>query len=218
MDYFTLVFGNANRRRIHVFADLQPYICTWPQCKDELATFPTRRLWADHEFNEHRVSRAWKCYNCSSVLSSPDDWRQHLEDKHDIIISQRRIQAALKAAEILSPCQIEDQRCPLCRKPLGQTKRAFATHLGRHMEEISLATLPRDADSDLEEESVRSHSTTSSRSLTNKGEPTYMTTNKVSDLDFFHEGCEVMFKSPICESEGELFKVKEDVYQNPRPR
>ncbi|KAI9800287.1 MAG: hypothetical protein M1833_003401 [Piccolia ochrophora] len=41
-------------------------------------------------------------------------------------------------------------RCPFCLDVVGTTKRAYASHVGRHMEEIALATLPMETDSDSE--------------------------------------------------------------------
>lgn len=43
--------------RMHVFADLRPYICTFPDCRDELAQFTTRAVWANHELTEHRYDQ-----------------------------------------------------------------------------------------------------------------------------------------------------------------
>ncbi len=148
LSFFSACCLTANQHRVHVFGDLQPYICTWSQCKDELVTFPTRKLWADHELDQHYVSRAWKCYRCSSVLSTPGDWRQHLADTHEIELPQKRIKAALEAAETLNSNKTEGRKCPMCRESLGQTRRAFASHVGRHMEEIALACLPGDVDGD----------------------------------------------------------------------
>src|ERR1700730_15401270 len=79
--------SSANLSRIHVFADLKPYICTFSSCPDELCTFPTRQLWADHEFRKHRIEKYWRCYLCSGELSSISLWGDHRETAHKASIT-----------------------------------------------------------------------------------------------------------------------------------
>ena len=43
-----------SRHRIHVFGDLQPYVCTAPNCSDEIKTFRNRASWIKHEVH-HRI-------------------------------------------------------------------------------------------------------------------------------------------------------------------
>ena len=54
-------------------------------------------------------------------------------------------EAILSAAreELLLP-EFKDYKCPLCSQSDWQSKKTYATHVGRHLEEISLACLPRD--------------------------------------------------------------------------
>lgn len=139
--------------RRHVFADLQPYICTFSTCKDELVTFPTRKLWAGHEFSEHRVDRTWQCPECPEILSDDDVWREHLKNEHDIFFSALQLRIAAASAEKKMPRVTGDMECPLCLSIVGPTTRTFATHVGKHMEAIALAVLPRENESDSEAES-----------------------------------------------------------------
>jgi hypothetical protein len=127
-----------------VFADLKPYICTFPVCKNELVKFPTRKLWADHEFNEHRVVRSWVCSQCPEKFLSPGDWGAHLTYMHRTAFSGLPFQFALAAAERRHPQPIKDQKCPLCLDTPASKRRNFEAHVGRHMEEIALAALPRE--------------------------------------------------------------------------
>jgi hypothetical protein len=50
------------------------------------------------------------------------------------------------------------QQCPLCLQDGWNSTRQFATHVGRHLEQIALASLPRDVESDSEANSQQSRS------------------------------------------------------------
>ena len=45
---------------------------------------------------------------------------------------------------------IETEECLLCRESPAQNRRAFVTHVGRHLEEMALVVLPRDTEDDSE--------------------------------------------------------------------
>ena len=49
---------------------------------------------------------------------------------------------------------IEVEECPLCRSVLGKPRREFVKHVGRHMEQIALMALPREATDDPDAESA----------------------------------------------------------------
>jgi hypothetical protein len=132
--------------RRHVFADLKPYICTFSNCKDELLTFPTRKLWEEHEFGQHRIEKCWKCLECPRKLHSPDEWESHLESQHGRVLSKPQRNLTLPVVEIIKEQDIESQACPLCLEMPGKTRRVFVAHLAKHMEGIALAALPRESD------------------------------------------------------------------------
>ena len=143
-------------RRRHVFADLQPYICTFEQCEKKLVKFPTREMWAEHEFSEHRVLRSWCCPECTEGFSAVYDLGNHLKSHHSQSVTSAQLPIVLAAAETKTILPIETQDCPLCKVVPGKSQRYFVKHLGRHLEAIALATLPREADEDSELESVAS--------------------------------------------------------------
>jgi len=105
-------------------------------------------MWADHEFHKHRVEKSWRCYLCPAHLSSPGLWDDHIKQIHRTILSCEEHQKAVSMAEISKPMPIESQICPMCQKVGMKTRKEFVTHVAKHMESISLAALPRDADSD----------------------------------------------------------------------
>ena len=131
---------------MHVFADLRPYICTFDDCEKELAQFPTRAAWADHEFTDHRIVRSWTCLECPVILSSKDEWAQHLEVYHQRTFHGPKYQVAVHMALRTHSRPAESEECPLCKVVLGKSRRDFIKHVGRHMEEIALMALPQDAD------------------------------------------------------------------------
>lgn len=133
-----------------MLADLQPYICTFSTCKDALVKFPTRKMWVDHEFDEHRVNRSWVCPDCSAESFSSDAWDEHLRQEHNITFEGSQHAIALDSARRITSKPIDEQQCRLCKAIPGSTRRAFSTHVGRHMEQIALVVLPRETEDGLE--------------------------------------------------------------------
>ena len=142
--------------RLHVFADLQPYICTFESCKSEMVKFPTRKLWSEHEFSEHRHSSIWHCPLCSTVFHSSRDFEDHLSIDHTYSATSMSFHLMLNAAETTKIEPIEEQPCPLCKVIPRKSRRDFAKHVGRHMETIALAALPRASGDDSDESSLDS--------------------------------------------------------------
>ena len=145
---------------MHVFSDLQPYICTFPNCEDGLVQFSSRAAWADHEFSKHRNTRLWTCPDCPQEFHEFSLWEQHLQEKHCLLFSVPNLQVAkIMALKTEAKCT-ENDECPLCRIVVGKPRRGFVKHVGRHMEEIALMALPRDVEEKTEEESSSSELST----------------------------------------------------------
>jgi hypothetical protein len=148
-----------------VFQDLQPYICTFDGCADALTTFPTRKCWAEHEFREHRVTRFLKCY-CPRTFTNKEIFERHLRYEHLLVLNDTQLRTQLAALEMAEEQPLCEQICPLCLqdrqfgKDSWASQRQFIEHVGRHLEEIALASLPRDMESDTEANSQRSGSST----------------------------------------------------------
>ncbi|KAL9121958.1 MAG: hypothetical protein Q9187_001483 [Circinaria calcarea] len=64
------------------------------------------------------------------------------------------LQVILNTAETKDAEPIEEQSCPLCKILPGKSQRTFAKHVGRHMETIALAVLPRETEDDSDESSL----------------------------------------------------------------
>ena len=142
-----------------VFADLQPYICTFEDCELETAQFPSRTAWAEHEFSKHRIELSWNCPECPKKCGTAIGWEQHLREDHHRNFSGLNLKVALQTAQSAQNRPIEQEECPLCRIVLGKPRRAFVKHVGRHMEEIALLALPRGAEDDLSEGSSGTNET-----------------------------------------------------------
>ncbi|KAL5321570.1 hypothetical protein ACEPPN_009530 [Leptodophora sp. 'Broadleaf-Isolate-01'] len=152
--------------RRHVFADLKPYLCTFLGCKDEFKMFTTRKLWEEHEFGQHRLNRYWACSTCQHRAKSPEDWRAHLVQAHNFPLSDGQYALDARLVEVREPVPIKSLSCPLCLEVPGKSQRHFATHVGKHMEGIALAALPRDEESTDTESMASNMSDASGPSLT----------------------------------------------------
>ena len=141
-----------------MFADLEPYVCTFDDCKGEISSFATRRSWADHEFTVHRGrGRSWTCSDCSAVFENKHIFRQHAKQSHGNILTDDQLELLTKAAEGRTTDNVGNDTCPFCPERPGTKARAFAMHVARHMEEIALAVLPRDSEFDEDQSSVSSN-------------------------------------------------------------
>ena len=144
---------------MHVFSDLQPYICTFTDCEDELVQFDSRAAWANHEFSKHRNTRSWTCPDCSQEFPGVSGWEQHLQERHCLFFSGTNLQIAMNMALKTEAKSTENEECPLCRIVVGKPRHGFIKHVGRHMEEIALMALPRNVEDNTEEGSSSSEHT-----------------------------------------------------------
>lgn len=151
----------------HVFSDLQPYICTFQDCKGGLTSFSNRRAWADHEFSIHRTRKIWTCSDCAARFSEKALYREHAYSSHGNVLMRNQLEALVKSAEKQVGIS-EDNECPFCLEKPGNKSRAFAMHVGRHMEEVALAVLPRD--SEFEDDQGSAGSSIESSSLKDKAD------------------------------------------------
>ena len=136
---------NQTEWKKHVFADLQPYICTFQDCKGGINSFAPRKAWAEHEFSVHRTTKIWICNDCAARFPSKASYREHVYSSHGNVLMRNQLRALANSAETRVGLS-EDNSCPFCSENPGTKSRAFAMHVGRHMEEVALAVLPRDSE------------------------------------------------------------------------
>ena len=59
----------------------------------------------------------------------------------------------LPTVALLAAEKVQDRQCPLCLKTTNGKRKDFATHVGKHMEAIALAALPKEPESDVDHSS-----------------------------------------------------------------
>lgn len=138
--------------RKHVLQDLEPYICTFSSCG--LDTFRSQHAWFEHELLIHR-SR-WVCPECSTDFRSSHDLKEHVSQYHHGLVSKRQLSAFIDQSK-RSVESIQPSECPFCDDSWARADSSFACsddalfvnpdqfrrHVGKHMEQVALFSLPR---------------------------------------------------------------------------
>ncbi|KAI9659935.1 MAG: hypothetical protein M1821_001287 [Bathelium mastoideum] len=106
-----------------------PFTC--PACS-RLVRVSTKELWKKHLMSD---LKPYVCVFSGCRLSfsptlglSDSFWIDHLKSEH--------------------PHEPGGWGCPLCFKQVGSNARRFCAHISRHMEDIAMATLPKDCESE----------------------------------------------------------------------
>ena len=125
--------------RAHVLQDLQPYICTYPDCSDAFQMYSSRHRWLEHERLVHR--RIWQCFSDANVIfASSSELRDHLQSQHSEGVTEAQIQNLLDVCE----SSVVDTRtkCPICLIE-GPFKKGLDNHLSFHLETFATFSVPR---------------------------------------------------------------------------
>ncbi|RPB19135.1 hypothetical protein L211DRAFT_899116 [Terfezia boudieri ATCC MYA-4762] len=131
--------GTNSSLRRHVFRDLRPYICTFESCTKSNRLFETRHGWYDHEVRHHR--REWYCAECTVAFSTSSKFTRHLKKFHPALLV-----AEQDVSTLVANCEralSTSQQCPLCTTQSEHTPHRLRSHLGQHMQQLALFTLPR---------------------------------------------------------------------------
>ncbi|RYP54418.1 hypothetical protein DL768_000789 [Monosporascus sp. mg162] len=133
----------------HVFRDLRPYVCTFPNCLNPDKLYLTRHDWIYHEQQMHR--RKWVCArNCDQHFPTKELMVQHLYQDHSNFLSPQEMDLVIAVSE--RPIdETEIQPCLFCPAELSLGK--LQTHTAEHLETIALFVLPTGADEDVGSES-----------------------------------------------------------------
>ena len=83
--------------RRHVFGDLQPYICTFPDCPKSDELFGSQREWFNHEVQLHR--REWYCDACSGSFSQKILLQEHIKAGHPELVTTEHFEAVINRCE-----------------------------------------------------------------------------------------------------------------------
>jgi len=149
-----LEYGTNDFARKHVYNDLEPYICLFSDCDLGLHTFQSRRDWKDHEFKAHRMKLEWHCNLCQERFDTQELFREHIDESHGNDIAMSQVEEYISASRRRMACKVEYEVCPFCLTAPSQTQDGFASHVGKHQQDISLAALLRLDDYSDDEESI----------------------------------------------------------------
>jgi hypothetical protein len=119
-----------------VFEDLQPYVCTYPDCDLSDHFFKSRDEWYKHEMQRHRVK--WFCnIEGHPEYENQSDFSAHMKRYHDTTFDLR--QRFLMKDMFQRPSRAVDGQCNLCLR--HSTK--LRSHVSRHLQQMALFALPR---------------------------------------------------------------------------
>ncbi|TAQ84989.1 hypothetical protein B7494_g6698 [Chlorociboria aeruginascens] len=127
----------------HVYDDLEPYVCLFSNCSLGLHTFQSRRTWIMHEFQMHRIDTKWPCNMCKESFASTESLQSHIESTHKQAFAFSQVEQLITASKRNIVRSAETEICPFCLTYPARTQKVFASHVGRHLQEISLSALPR---------------------------------------------------------------------------
>ncbi|KAH5436168.1 ADP-ribose phosphatase [Parastagonospora nodorum] len=140
-------YGRGRAWRTHLLQDLQPYVCTYPDCDSSEQLFRSRREWADHEAT-HR--KAWRCpEHPNAIYKTSAGLEDHFQREHAESFPESQLSAIVKVGETTTV----DARttCPICSAPADiEGLGDFHNHIANHLERLATFALPngREDDSD----------------------------------------------------------------------
>lgn len=142
----------------HVFMDLEPYLCTWDDCKRADKTFPTREAWFRHELDSHRIPKVWFCQSCKMEFAESEELEVHLKETHDETLSPEQLKLMAGMCERYSQKPLGTQPCALCGTHCEDAE-VLKDHVGVHMEQLALTSIS--SDDGLDEDDTNSTQPTS---------------------------------------------------------
>jgi O-acetyl-ADP-ribose deacetylase (regulator of RNase III) len=138
-------YGKGRAWKTHVLQDLQPYICTYPDCESSEQLFRSRREWSDHE-SSHR--KAWRCpEHPNAVYRSRSGLEDHLRRKHSDSFPEAQLGTIINVGETSTVDTRE--KCPVCFVKVN-TEGGFSlqNHVANHLERLASFALPRNVNND----------------------------------------------------------------------
>ncbi|KAF2845590.1 hypothetical protein T440DRAFT_260852 [Plenodomus tracheiphilus IPT5] len=123
----------------HIYQDLQPYMCTYEDCKTPDCTYESRREWFRHEKEMHW--KRWECINgCNQTFISSDTIRAHIQQTHPAVAHATLIEAVVRSCERQNPFNT-GTKCPFCPRQIPTSDR-YRSHVGKHFEDVALFVIP----------------------------------------------------------------------------
>ncbi|KAK1518382.1 hypothetical protein CABS01_05916 [Colletotrichum abscissum] len=128
--------------RDHIMQDLQPYQCTYPDCRSADVLFTSKDSWIDHESQDHR--RVWRCSEHPDLFKSMEEITHHFELSHTTLGTAQVQEISKHAHSITQDLRTE---CPFCQSS-GPFEEDLTSHMASHMERLALFSIPRSAIND----------------------------------------------------------------------
>jgi hypothetical protein len=123
----------------HVFDDLKPYICTFPNCNMKDHLFADRSQWWQHETEMHRF--AWHCnLPHHRSYNNREDFIRHMREGHGTSFTNTQLDGVTSMFRI--PSEKPAGVCNLCFRYSTNLK----SHVSRHLKRIALFALPNTRD------------------------------------------------------------------------
>jgi O-acetyl-ADP-ribose deacetylase (regulator of RNase III) len=138
-------YGRGRPWRTHLLQDLQPYICTYPECEASEQLFRSRREWHEHEAGHRKV---WRCpEHPSAVYRSPSGLEAHLRQEHMDSFPESQLATVVKIGET-STVEVRE-KCPICFLSAdAEGMGDFANHVAHHLERFAAFALPNSSEED----------------------------------------------------------------------
>ncbi|KAK6351999.1 hypothetical protein TWF718_005148 [Orbilia javanica] len=123
--------------RAHVLHDLQPYVCTYPNCDLGDFLFESRDQWFQHELAEHRVS--WFCnIKGHDHFNNKGEFRRHMVAEHSNEFKVNEIDPLVASKLFSIPANAtEPGLCTLCMNEVADPE----AHVGGHLEILALSAI-----------------------------------------------------------------------------
>jgi hypothetical protein len=123
--------------RYHAYCDMKPYICTANFCSAAEQLFETFGDWKSHETAFHW--REWQCKDCSESFNEKDEFLTHVSKEHEI-----NLQLSNEANAIAALCErpAHDRSCLLCPEKDFENVDSLLKHVGRHLRQLAISSLP----------------------------------------------------------------------------
>ncbi|KAF2220091.1 hypothetical protein BDZ85DRAFT_284530 [Elsinoe ampelina] len=131
--------GTGTAWKLHVVQDIQPYICTYEDCKHETHCFASSKQWLEHEKTQHR--KIWQCYqHAEAFYMSSDALRRHLESSHQSDMTHLQLEQLLTGT---SSFTVDTRSTCLFCNAVGPFVEGLEKHMAAHMIRFAQFSIPR---------------------------------------------------------------------------
>ena len=119
-----------------MFEDLQPYVCTYPDCELFDHFFKSRDEWYKHEAQCHRVK--WFCNTDKHPeYENESDFLTHMKHRHGTNFDLGQLSSLKDMFQ--QPSQAIKGQCNLCMRHSAKLR----SHVSRHLQQMAVFALPR---------------------------------------------------------------------------